>query len=71
MHTIIKLTNIPVLPMTTHFITAEINMQESVADLHQEISATLSNYGQPLRWAVTSVDAQQQTLALEAVVTTD
>lgn len=57
--------------MTTHFITAEITMQESVADLHQEISATLSNYGQPLRWAVASIDAQQQTLALEAVVTTD
>ena len=55
--------------MTTHFITAEIDLQETPAELHQAIEAELQKQGEPLRWAVTSVDADQQKAVVEAVVT--
>lgn len=55
--------------MTTHFITAEIDWQESPVQLHQAIEAELQKRGEPLRWAVTSADAEAQTVQVEAVVT--
>ncbi|MBD2545541.1 MULTISPECIES: hypothetical protein [Planktothricoides] len=57
--------------MTTHFITAEIDLQESPVKLQQEIEAELEKRGKPLRWAVTSVDKEQQKVQVEAVVTVD
>lgn len=56
--------------MTTHFITAEIDLQESPAKLHQEIVAELENRGEPLRWAITNVDVAEQKATVEAIVTT-
>ncbi|HAZ47624.1 MAG TPA: hypothetical protein DDW76_14455 [Cyanobacteria bacterium UBA11369] len=55
--------------MTTHFITAEIDLNESPAKLNQEIEAELKKRGEPLRWAVTKVDAEQQKATVEAIVT--
>ncbi|MFB2970839.1 hypothetical protein ACE1CD_17855 [Aerosakkonema sp. BLCC-F183] len=55
--------------MTTHFITAEIDLQESPTKLHQEIEAELEKRGEPLRWAVTGVDVDRQKATVEAVVT--
>lgn len=55
--------------MTTHFITAEINLQESPLALQQAIEAELQKRGEPLRWAVTDVDAEQQKVTVEAIVT--
>ncbi|GET40968.1 hypothetical protein [Microseira wollei] len=55
--------------MTTHFITAEIDLTESPAKLTQEIEAELKKRGEPLRWAVTNVDAEQQKATVEAIVT--
>lgn len=55
--------------MTTHFITAEIDLQESPAELQQAIEAELQKRGEPLRWAVTAVDEAKQTAQVEAVVT--
>ena len=55
--------------MTTHFITAEIDLQEDPAKLNQEIEAKLEQSGKPLRWAVTKIDKQQQTATVEAIVT--
>lgn len=57
--------------MTTHFISAEINLQETPAKLQQEIEAELKKRGEPLRWAVTRVDEETQKVQVEAVVTTD
>ncbi|MGB3695428.1 MAG: hypothetical protein WBG70_23070 [Spirulinaceae cyanobacterium] len=57
--------------MTTHFITAEIDLQESPTQLQQEIEAELTKQGKPLRWAVTKVDSEQQKVQVEAVVTTE
>lgn len=55
--------------MTTHFITAEIDLQESPEKLHREIEAELEKRGEPLRWAVTGVDVDQEKVTVEAVVT--
>ncbi|HEY9653087.1 MAG TPA: hypothetical protein V6C95_20690 [Coleofasciculaceae cyanobacterium] len=55
--------------MTTHFITAEIDLQQSPVQLHQAIEAELQERGEPLRWAVTSVDVEQQKATVEAIVT--
>ncbi len=57
--------------MTTHFITAEIDLQESPVKLQQAIEAELEKRGEPLRWAVTNVDKEQQKVEVEAVVTVD
>ena len=55
--------------MTTHFITAEIDLQENPLQLQQAIEAELEKRGEPLRWAVTAVDEATQTAQVEAVVT--
>lgn len=55
--------------MTTHFIEAEIDLQESPGQLHQAIEAELQTRGEPLRWAVVAVDEAQQTARVEAIVT--
>ncbi len=52
--------------MTTHFITAEIDLNETNADLQQVIQDQLNEQGEPLRWAITAVeDGKAQ---VEAVV---
>ena len=56
--------------MTTHFITAEIDLQETPAELLEVIETELKKQGEPLRWAVTSVDVEEQKATVEAVVTT-
>jgi hypothetical protein len=55
--------------MTTHFITAEINLQETPIKLQQEIETELQKRGKPLRWAITKVDTEKQTATVEAIVT--
>lgn len=55
--------------MTTHFITAEINLQETPTELQKAIEAELKKQGEPLRWGITSVDVSQQKATVEAVVT--
>ncbi len=57
--------------MTTHFITAEIDLKETPAQLQQEIEAELQKRGEPLRWAITSVDADRQKAQVEAIVTVE
>ncbi len=55
--------------MTTHFITAEIDLQETPLQLQQEIESQLEKEGKPLRWAVTQVNKEKQTATVEAIVT--
>ncbi len=57
--------------MTTHFITAEIDLQENPLQLKQEIEAQLEKKGEPLRWAITEVDQEQEKVIVEAIVTTE
>jgi hypothetical protein len=54
--------------MPTHFITAEIDLEASPAALNTAITAELQKRGEPLRWAITTVEAGKA--QLEAVVTT-
>ena len=56
--------------MTTHFITAEVDLQETPTELEKAIEAELQKQGEHLRWAITSVDEPQQKATVEAVVTT-
>ncbi|MEH1907722.1 MAG: hypothetical protein V7L05_26250 [Nostoc sp.] len=55
--------------MTTHFISAEIDLQETPAELLEVIKTELKKQGEPLRWAITSVDVEEQKATVEAVVT--
>ena len=55
--------------MTTHFITAEIDLQSTPVKLQQEIESQLEKEGEPLRWAVTKVDRDKQKATVEAIVT--
>ncbi|HEY9833915.1 MAG TPA: hypothetical protein V6D26_25415 [Stenomitos sp.] len=57
--------------MTTHFITAEIDLQETPVELQQAIEAELQKRGEPLRWAVTRVDSDRQIAQVEAIVTVE
>jgi hypothetical protein len=55
--------------MTTHFITVEIDIQETPAQLLDQIEAQLRSTGEPLRWAITNVDPKRQKAIVEAIVT--
>ena len=55
--------------MTTHFITAEIELQETPLQLQQKIESELKQKVEPLRWAVTKIDKEKQTATVEAIVT--
>ena len=55
--------------MTTHFITAEIDLQETPCQLKQEIETQLAKQGEPLRWAIAKVDKTKQKVEVEAIIT--
>ncbi|XTZ09606.1 MAG: hypothetical protein ACQZ3N_05260 [cyanobacterium endosymbiont of Rhopalodia yunnanensis] len=55
--------------MTTHFITAEVSLQENPLRLHEEIEAVLKKQGEPLRWAITEVDTKKQIVHIEGIIT--
>lgn len=55
--------------MTTHFITAEIDLQETPTELQEQIQNQLEKHGNPLRWAVTKIDQERRKATIEAVVT--
>ncbi|NEQ23331.1 MAG: hypothetical protein F6K28_30095 [Microcoleus sp. SIO2G3] len=54
--------------MQTAFVTAEVELKDAPTLLHQAIETALRQHGEPLRWAIVSVDSQRQTVAIEAVV---
>lgn len=55
--------------MTTHFISVEVNQEESPHELHRAIETELQKRGEPLRWAITEVQPEQNTVVVEAIVT--
>ncbi len=57
--------------MTTHFISAEIDLQETPAKLQQEIETELEKRGQPLRWSIAAVKEREKKAVVEAIVTKD
>lgn len=63
--------------MTTHFITAEIEINENQEAIAKTVEQELAKHGNPLRWAIAAVDCQVDadtqiiihTAHVEAVVT--
>ncbi len=54
-------------PLITKFVLITIKLQVNGITLRNHIETQLRSYGEPLRWAITSVD--QTTAQVEAVVT--
>ena len=44
--------------MTTHFITAEIEINENQEAIAKSVEQELAKHGEPLRWAIASVDSK-------------
>lgn len=53
--------------MTTHFITAEVELVTDQENLVETIQTAIATQGTPLRWAITEVEGE--TAKIEAVVT--
>lgn len=56
--------------MNIRFVTADVAIANSSQSLVLKIETDLRQWGEPLRWAITHVDLAQQTVHVEAVVTT-
>ncbi|MDX2256022.1 MAG: hypothetical protein NW214_10940 [Pseudanabaenaceae cyanobacterium bins.39] len=65
--------------MTTHFISAEVAIDQNQEEIVKTVEEAIAKQGNPLRWAITSVHEQvdpqaqqnQQFAQVEAVVTRD
>jgi len=61
--------------MTTHFITAEIEINANQEAIAKTVEQELAKHGEPLRWAIAAVESKvdaglkTQTARVEAVVT--
>ncbi|MGF1461028.1 MAG: hypothetical protein ACFBSG_18615 [Leptolyngbyaceae cyanobacterium] len=55
--------------MTTHFISAEIDLAEDPADLPTQVETELEKRGKPLRWEIVNVNQTTRKAHIEAVVT--
>lgn len=55
-------------PMTTHFISAEVDLPNTAEELDSAIKIELQKHGEPLRWAVTDVDVDHQKAVVEGYV---
>lgn len=54
--------------MVTQFVTLDLPLP-ALVDLHRSILRELQTQGEPLRWAITAIDLDQQRVQVEAVVT--
>jgi hypothetical protein len=50
-------------------MTVSVALQKTPAATRQAIEAELQKHGDPLRWAVTSVNLTEQTAIIEAIIT--
>jgi hypothetical protein len=55
--------------MTTQLIAIEIDLTGCVEPLAHRIEATLRQWGEPLRWSITTIDPDTQIAQIEAIVT--
>ena len=56
--------------MNTTLITIELPLPEPIANLPELVEQTLRQWGEPLRWAITTIDPQTRIANIEAIVTT-
>jgi hypothetical protein len=59
-----------VITLATHFLTLDLAVADLASDPVTTIETALRQRGEPLRWAITQVNAATQTATIEAVVTT-
>ncbi|MBF2079973.1 MAG: hypothetical protein IGR76_16005 [Synechococcales cyanobacterium T60_A2020_003] len=57
--------------MRTSFLALQVPLQGSTVLLCHAIEQSLTQYGIPLRWAITTVDREAQVAHIEAIVTSD
>lgn len=57
--------------LSTQFVALDIELPSSTAQLSDAIAHHLRPLGEPLRWAITSVDRDRRTVHIEAVVLVD
>ncbi len=59
--------------MQTAFITIELPLPQTPADIHPQIEAHLKTHGTPLRWSITQIETteSQRIAHVEAIVTTN
>ena len=57
--------------MRTEFITLTFNLAEPGSNWVATLEDRLRTYGEPLRWAITQVDASSRLATIEAVITQD
>lgn len=55
--------------LTTIFLSIIVPLPSSAVHLRDIVEAKLRSHGEPLRWAITSIDVVRQTAQIEAVVT--
>ena len=58
------------MTLATHFLTLDLALADLTSDPVTTIETALRQRGEPLRWAITQVNAATQTATIEAVVTT-
>ncbi len=54
--------------LNTQFVSVKLPQPAQIEILPQEIVKALQSFGEPLRWAITTVDCETRTLHIEAVV---
>ncbi len=56
--------------MQTQFITLTLPIQPTPLATRQQVEAAIALHGTPLRWAITQLDDDRQTVQVEAIVIT-
>ena len=59
------------LQMTIESIEIEIDINNAIGNLNQVIETALQQWGEPLRWAITTVDRETKIARVEAIVITE
>jgi len=54
--------------MKIESIETEIDIQDALGELDRIIESTLQQWGEPLRWAITTVDMETNIARVEAIV---
>ena len=54
--------------MIIESIETEIDIQDALGEIDRVIETTLQQWGEPLRWAITTVDRETNIARVEAIV---
>jgi hypothetical protein len=56
------------MAVMTQFLCLDLPLPHSPRDVMAAVEQALQSYGDPLRWAITHVNRDRQTMSIEAVV---